>query len=401
MKIVHFDQMFHPDFGDQINILPKFQVKQGHEVYIITGKNNVVHPRFINFADNTNMDEKDRNFELSTGVKLIRIDIKRFISGRAIYKRGHKKIVDSLKPDILFCHFNDTVVGMYYTMLSSKLNYPVIFDSHMLEMASVNPLNKAFRRFYRLIMTPVIKNNGLKVIRTQDDDYVNRHLGIPKELTPFISFGTDTSIFKPNINVKSKFRKDKNIAADDLVVVYTGKFTEGKGGKILAEVFKNRFNSKRKIVLIAVGNTKSEYEKEVEDIFNKSENRILRFPTQKYIELPKFYQASDLCLFPKQCSLSFYDAQACGLPVIAEDNNINVDRLSHDNGLVYEQNNVEDLKKKIMQIANMDKDEYDRLSQNAYKFVKDSYDYKDIAEKYTKILIEEYNRFHGKEGWNK
>lgn len=31
MRIVHLDQMFHPDFGDQINILPKYQVKQGHE----------------------------------------------------------------------------------------------------------------------------------------------------------------------------------------------------------------------------------------------------------------------------------------------------------------------------------------------------------------------------------
>lgn len=162
MRIVHFDQMFHPEFGDQINILPKFQVKQGHEVFIITGKNDVPHPRFQGFADLSNMDEKDKAFETATGVKIIRIDINRFISGRAIYKSGHRKIVDNLKPDILFCHFNDTVIGMYYIFNHKKLDYPVVFDSHMLEMASKNPLNKAFRILYKLFITPIIKKINLK-----------------------------------------------------------------------------------------------------------------------------------------------------------------------------------------------------------------------------------------------
>ena len=135
MRIVHFDQMFHPEFGYQINILPKFQVMQGHEVYIVTGKADVPHPNFVDFADNEDMDNKDRLFEEQTGVRIVRIDIKRFISGRAIYKRGYRKIVDDLKPDVLFCHFNDTVVGIHYTLISNRLDYPVVFDSHMLEMA--------------------------------------------------------------------------------------------------------------------------------------------------------------------------------------------------------------------------------------------------------------------------
>lgn len=394
MRIIHFDQMFHPEFGDQINILPKYQVKQGHEVYIITGKNDVPHPRFKSFADLNNMDEKDEKFELDTGVKIIRIDIKRFISGRAIYKRGHKEIVDNLKPDILFCHFNDTLIGMYYTFINKKLKYPVVFDSHMLEMASKNPLNKAFRTFYKLSLTPIIEKNNIKVIRTQDDDYVNKHLGISEKLTPFISFGSDTSIFYPNEEVKKEFRKEHGIRNNDFVIVYAGKFSEGKGGKILANAFKQKFGINRNVILIAVGNTTTAYEKEVEEIFSISNNRIIRFSTQKYTELPKFYQSADLCVFAKQCSLSFYDAQACGLPVIAEDNNINIDRLNHNNGLVYKTNDVDDLRAKIIKIASMNTKEYNEISKNAYEFVKENYDYKDIAQEYTKVLVEEYKRFH-------
>lgn len=397
MRIIHFDQMFHPEFGDQINILPKFQVKQGHEVFIVTGKSDVPHPRFVDFADNTNMDEKDKIFEEMTGVKIIRIDILRFISGRAIYKKGFNKIVDQLKPDILFCHFNDTVVGMYYTLKSNKLKYPVIFDSHMLDMAAKNKFKKVFRLFYKMFMTPIIKKNNLIVIRTQDNDYVNKELGVPNNLTPFVSFGSDTTIFKPNPIVREKFRKKYKINDNDFVVLYTGKLNEEKGAKLLAKVFEEEFKSNRKLTLVVVGNASEEYEKELEIIFSKSKNCIIRFPTQKYIDLPKFYQMADVCVFPKQCSLSFYDAQACGLPVIAEDNSINKERLSFKNGLLYKENSIDDLKSKIEYLANLDRDQIENYKTNSVNYIKKDYDYLKITQQYEQIIQKEYNRFYLKD----
>ncbi|MBU5427912.1 glycosyltransferase [Tissierella pigra] len=400
MRIVHLDQMFHPEFGDQINILPKYQVKQGHEVYIVTGKSDVSHPRFINFADNSNMDEKDKCYEEKTGVKVIRIDVKKFISGRAIYKRGYKKIIDKLNPDILFCHFNDTIVGMYYTWISNRLNYPVVFDSHMLEMASKNPLNKAFRFFYRMFLTPKIIKNNLIVIRTQDDPYVEKCLGIPLSQAPFISFGTDTDLFKPNNEVRKTFREENDILEDDFVIVYTGKLDESKNGKFLAEAFKDKFyiTENNSVVLLVVGNTSGEYGKEVEEIFHQSKNKIIRFPTQRYVDLPQFYQAADLAVFPKQCSLSFYDVQACGLPVVAEDNSINIERCSHGNGFTFKDDDINDLKGQIKKCIDMNSNEYQMLRSNSYNYIKENYDYKYIARLYTEVLEREYKKY--KEGEN-
>lgn len=394
LRIVHFDQMFHPEFGDQINVLPKFQVKQGHEVYIVTGKNDVPHPRFKKFADISNIEDKDRVYEETTGVKIIRIDIRNFVSGRAVYSWGYKKKVDSLNPDILFVHFNDTLVGMHFTLISKQLNYPIVLDSHMLEMASVNRFNKLFRQFYKKVITPIIIKNELKVIKTQEDDYVNNHLGIPHELTPHISFGSDTSLFYPSQKIRDEFRKKHQISPDDFVVIYTGKLSEDKGGKILAEAFSKKYKVRRKVVLIVVGNANSSYEKEVEKLFKKSENRIIRFPTQKYIDLPKFYQAADLSIFPKQSSLSFYDAQATGLPVILEDNNLNITRIKYYNGLVFESGNPLDLRRKIIEIAEMPKNGYNTMSRNAFCNIVNNYDYEKIAQDYTDLMINEYDRFH-------
>lgn len=393
MRIVHFDQMFHPDFGDQINVLPKYQVIQGHEVYIVTGKSDVPHPRFKGFADNSNMDEKDMRYENETGIKIIRIDIKKFVSGRAVFKKGYTKIIDRLNPDILFCHFNDTLVGMHYTWISNKLKYPIIFDTHMLEMASKNRFNKLFRFFYKTFITPKIKKNKLKVIKTQDDNYINDKLGIPHNLSPFISFGSDTTLFYPDLQVREKFRERNGILESDFVVVYTGKLTESKGGKLLAEAFLEKIERVNNVVLVVVGNSEGEYGKEVDSLFSKSRNRILRFPTQKYIDLPQFYQMADLCVFPKQCSLSFYDAQACGLPVVAEDNNINIDRLSHNNGLVFRENESIDLRRMIITINLMSDKSYKTMSENAFKFIKNNYSYEDIANQYTKLMKKEVARY--------
>ncbi|PGX10514.1 glycosyltransferase family 4 protein [Bacillus sp. AFS033286] len=398
MKIVHIEDFFHPDAGYQINILPKYQVKQGHEVAIITSEIEKVPEGLTNFFGKDNIEECDKKYMEKTGVKIYRLPIYKFVSGRAIFKLGLEKFVNALNPDILYVHGNDTAVGILYSLKAHKLSYPVVFDSHMLDMASKNPFNKIFRLFYKKFITPIIKKEGLIVIRTQDDDYVERCLGIPILQSPWISVGSDTMQFSSNKINRTKFREEYNISENEFIVVYTGKLDPSKGGKFLAEVFKEKFDlpNGKEVVLVVVGNsTSDDYGKEMDGIFNSSENRILRFPTQKYMELAKFYQLGDLSVFPKQCSLSFYDAQACGLPVVSEDNNINVERLKYNNGCNFIAGNLVDFREKIISFAEMDPEKYNEVSRNAVVYVQRNYDYEEIAMKYTDVLqnvIDNYSK---------
>ena len=45
--------------------------------------------------------------------------------------------------------------------------------------------------------------------------------------------------------------------------------------------------------------------------------------------------------------------QACGLPVVFENNNINIDRASHHNGMTFLAGDVDDFRKKILYFAEM------------------------------------------------
>ncbi len=398
MRIVHIEDFFHPDAGYQINILPKYQVKQGHEVSIITSEIEKVPEGLTNFFGKDNIDKRDKEYTEKTGVKIYRLPIYKFLSGRAIFKLGLGKFVDTLNPDILYVHGNDTAVGILYSLKAKKLSYPIIFDSHMLDMASKNKFNKLFRFLYKNIITPIIKKEKLVVIRTQDDDYVEKCLGIPLLQAPWISVGSDTMQFSSNKRKKTQWREAYNISDNEFTVVYTGKLDLSKGGKFLAEGFKEKFNlsNGKEVVLVVVGNsTTDDYGKEMDAIFESSENRILRFPTQKYMDLAKFYQLGDLSVFPRQCSLSFYDAQACGLPVVSEDNNINVERLRYNNGYNFVEGDLLDFRKKVIDFAEMAPEKYDEVAKNAVSYVQKNYNYEEIAMKYTDILqkvIDDYSK---------
>lgn len=388
MKIVHIEDYFHPDAGYQINILPKYLSKFGHSQTIITSEMKKIPEELTSFFGKTNIDERDRVYEKENGVKIIRLPLITFLSGRAVFGLGLEYKLKKLKPDVIYVHGNDTLTGIRVILLRQLFSCRIVTDSHMLEMASKNKFNELFRNWYKLFITPIIKKNNIPVIRTQDDMYVEKCLGIPIKRAPWISYGSDVLLFHKDEKKKNNFRKKYNIENEALVIVYAGKLDESKGGLLLADAFKHRFEE-REVVLIVVGNTIGEYGDKVEETFEQSENRIIRFPTQKYIDLAKFYQVADICVFAKQCSLSFYDAQACGLPVIAEDNNINKDRCSHDNGWVFKQGDKNDLRKTIITVSKMDSAVFSTYVHNAERFIRDNYNYETKAREYEQLLVGE------------
>lgn len=394
MRIVHVDETFHPAFGYQANPLAKFQSKQGNEVIIVTPTKEYLYPVYKEFGDDgSNLTDQDEVYTKSTDVKIVRVPAKGYFMRRLVYDRKIFKVVDDLKPDVVFVHCVETLTSMRFLLRSKK--YPMMFDSHMLSMASNNRFVKMYESVFRMIFTRIIIKNNYDVIRTQDDEYVNSRLGIPKEQTPFISFGTDTILFSPDNRIREEFRKEYSIKPEEFVVVYTGKLTEAKGGMLLAETFKNKFS--KKVTLVCVGTPpNNDYGKEVQRILNQSENKVVMFPTQNYMDLAKFYQMADLSVFPKQCSMSFYDAQSCGIPVLSEDNNINVDRCNHKNGFNFKAGSVQDFRDKIEMILSLPKSEIDLYRSNSREFVLDGYDYADIAMEYTKYLKRAVDRFKGR-----
>lgn len=391
MKIVHIEDFFHPDAGYQVNILGKYLSQMGHDVCIITAELDKIPDYLTDFFGKDDIDERDARFRDTYGVRIKRIPLRGYISGRAIYDNKVFSEIEVEKPDILYVHGCDTYIGIQILRRAGKMKYKIITDTHMLDAASQNPLRGIFRKYYKLFVTPYITKYKIPVIRVVDSDYVKKRLGIPLSQCPLISFGTDTLLFHPDEMNRLRFLKENNIPEDAFTICYAGKLDEAKGGKILAQALQKKFTFDKKIVCIIAGNSSGVYGVEVEEIFNTSENKIIRLPTQRYEDLALIYQASDLCVFPRACSLSFFDVQACGVPVISEDMDINQKRCDHGNGLNFKHDSIEDLRNCIQTFLNLSQEEQQRMKQNSSAYIRKNFDYSEILKDYTKLFDKTIN----------
>ncbi len=398
MNFVHIEDFFHPDAGYQVNLLTKLQLNQGHSVTIVTSELEKFPSWLIAFFGKDDIQRKDAAFTERTGVKVVRVPLLGFYSGRSIYKRSIFRRVDRLDPDVLFIHGEDTLIAMEYLLRVRRLRFPIVFDCHMLEMASENRFKEMFRFCYRKYFTPIIIKHHIPLIRVVDSDYVQKCLGIPLERTELLSFGTDTQYFSPNKDARKAFRNAHGIDDEAFVVLYAGKLDNSKGGMFLAETIKAKLTPSRvsNITFVVVGNTADEYGAAVEQLFAGSENRIIRFGTQSYPDLASFYQAADIAIYPKQCSLSFFEAQSCGLPVLFEANEINNQRAAWGGAIAFKAGDMDDFRSKILYLEGMPAKEFDKLAENGRRYVLENYNYAPIAQKFTDVMIAAHTQFHKK-----
>jgi glycosyltransferase involved in cell wall biosynthesis len=390
MKIVHVEDFFHPDAGYQVNLLGRLQVGQGHQVTVVTAELDKTPPSLTDFFGTEDIPSKDLQFERETGVKVRRVPQFGYLSGRAIFRPWRLlRTVAEQQPDVVFLHCESTCGTMFFVCLARWLNYPLVIDSHMLEVASHNRWRDQFRLFYRIVITPIILRRKIPVIRLVDSDFVWKHLGIPLERTDLLSFGTDTSYFRPDPQVRASMRSRYGLTEDTFLVLYAGKLDKSKGGRFLADSLARKIAipGGRPIAFMVIGNASGAYGEQLEAVFASSENTIIRIPTQRYFDTVQYYQAADLAVFPAQSSLSFFEVQSCGLPVLFEENEINSMRAKWDTAaFTFHRGDTEDLRAKIVAMADLPGPEYGELRSKCRNLIVSTYNYVPIAAKFTKVL---------------
>lgn len=387
MRIVHVEEFFHPDAGYQVNLLSRLQAREGHEVIVVAAELERMPDFLTGFFGRDQISERDKAFEGSTGVEIVRLPLLGYFSGRAIFRPSLFKRVGNMQPDVVFVHGIDTLTGILFIWLSRWLRYPVVFDCHMLEMASMNRFRKVFRRFFSRFVAPVVLRNRLPVIRVVDSDYVQKCLGIPLNRTELLSLGTDTSLFQPDEERRRSVKRNLGVEEKAFLVVYAGKLDETKGGRFLAQSIRSSLSGGgRPVRFLIIGTADGAYGEELEALFRQSENGIIRLPTQRYMDLPQFYQAADLVVFPRQCSLSFFDAQACGCPVLFEANEVNARRVSNENAFLFRSGDASDFRAKIEWLSSLDDSVLSRVRAQAREYVLSCYDFVPTAKECTNLL---------------
>ena len=152
-------------------------------------------------------------------------------------------------------------------------------------------------------------------------------------------------MFKPAADQSEmeSFKKSLGFTKDDFVVLYTGRFTNGKNPLLLARAIDKLQKSGYhtiKGLYVGSGDQKAEIQSCIA-------STMVEFVP--YFELYKYYQIADIGVWPAQESTSMLDAAATGIPIIVN-NTIHAKERYEGNGLTYELGNVDDLASKILKL---------------------------------------------------
>jgi len=356
MKIVIISEWFSENMGYAENYLPKALGKLGHEVHLITSdlqiygtskEYNRIYEKYLGPAQVPQGVFSKVNFTLHRNAHSI---------DKGIKILGLEKKLKEIQPDIVYCFGIDDWITNEIVKLKNKFSYKVFCESriHKSIFTPPNTFSQKIRQ-WRVIL------NGRKLAKKIDKYYpvapdvmevITKYFGVPNEKCELSSLAVETDIFHPLLNASEieKFRNKLGYSDDDIVCLYTGRFTDSKGPLILAKAInhlQNNGHARFKGLFVGQGDDNCVFL-----IKNSKGCQIHSFVGAE--QLAKFYQSFDIGVWPLEESTSQLDAVACGMPVIV--NNTVEDKLRFEgNGLQFKKNDFIDLAEKILSIQEKQK----------------------------------------------
>ncbi|NOU19896.1 MAG: glycosyltransferase family 4 protein [Bacteroidales bacterium] len=398
MKIVILSIWYSDKMGYIENCLPKALAKLGHEVHVITSTAQV-------YYDEPNYDkiyklylgdriQKEGTCELD-GFMLHRLPFGTI--QKKIYLKSIRKKLKEINPDIVqtFDAFSFlTLQGAYYKLF---FKYKFFTANHI--VASVFPLYKKdtstlihkisfyFTRTLPGKMISFITSRCYPATVDALEIAINFY-GIPKNKAKLACLGVDTDYFHPSslnaesLSEKVKRKDDLGFSGNELLCIYTGRFTEGKNPLCLAKAIDKlvELNEPFKAIFLGDG-------PQLNEIKSLKGCYIHKFVP--YHELPDYYRIADIGIWPRQESTSMIDATACGLPIIIS-NLVKATERIEGNGLTYIENDVDDLVRVLMKMK--DEEIRNRFSRFGVEKIREKYSWDIIA----KDRVRDYQSFLNK-----
>lgn len=390
MKILHVLDYIQPKLGYQETFLVKEQMKAGHEVRVITSDRYFPYPNYQQsvYPILGSRYLKPGKHE-EEGIEIVRLPAYFEIFTRVCLK-GMEKTVAEFKPDVVHGHFTASLTCVRLARLKKKLKYRLVLDDHMhYSIIQQNHwLKVIFYWLFRLLFSKTLLKNvdHFTAITDETRRLMDEYYGIPKEKIEVVELGADTDRFTFRSEERFRLRKGWGLGPEDIVMTYTGKIITDKGPHILLSAAIPLMKNNAHLQLLFVGNGKKEYIEEMKSKIaeNKLQDQVIWQEMVQNKDLPAYYSASDIGVWPLQESLSVIEAASCKLPVIAKDSDVTAKRISNNNGLSYKEGESDDLRKKLEILIN-DPQMRKEMGERGRDLVEREFSWKVISERFVEL----------------
>jgi glycosyltransferase involved in cell wall biosynthesis len=350
MKIAVVSAFYSEGMGYVENCLPRALAALGHEVHVIASTYNVygnspdyvaTYQSFLGPAD-----QGVRSFAVD-GYTVHRL-ASRLIQGY-VWMQGLAEQVRRLSPQVVHCTEIGSLQCFALAAVRPFLGFKLFTETHQ-HLSVVKPhllrdgawLKKMAYGLTRTLPTRLASAAVERCYAIAPDcvDVATRFYGVPARKIKLQSLGTDTLLFKPasspeEVRRRQATRTRLGFVDDDIVCVYTGRFSNDKNPLALAQAVQRLAAEGARCKSVFVG------EGPQKDAIAGCKGSTL-LPFMRHSELADLYRAADIAVWPRQESMSMLDAAASGLPLIVSDKMGESERVA-GNGEVYRENDVEDL----------------------------------------------------------
>lgn len=393
MKIVHLVDYFMPQLGYQECLLAKYHAKK-HVVTILTSDKYYPFPNYKesyqkmmgNRQQKTGEEEKN-NYKINRLKSYFEIP-----SSTLILYKGILKELKKIKPDIIICHglIKPTI---FWACLYKRQNPQCrLIGDHHEAIYNTNLKDSFLKRVYLLLwkffLKPRILRYADKLIATGPDekDFAVKHLFGEKnaDKIEIISLGADEEKFFIDEKKRNKMRKSFRLKDDDVLILNAGKLNQSKKSLELLEVFEKIHQVNPNTYLMFVGGGDENYLQKMRD-FIKTKQLNKNVFLQSFIpndKLPDYLNLADIGCWPGSRSNVFWEALACGLPLILEKRAYTEELISNDNGQQVE--NLLDLENTLRDFV-VDKNLRKKMSQNSKELFQKKFSYTKLSEEFLSV----------------
>jgi glycosyltransferase involved in cell wall biosynthesis len=356
MKIVFVTNWYSENMGYSENILPKAMAHLGHEVHVISSTAQVYYSG--KFYSQTYQPFLGPPI-VGSGSKNIGNHVLHRLPFRDSYGiviEGLAQKIEALRPDIVQTFDIDQNVYVL-AKAQPKISYRLFTEMHLHASVFPNFRNRSLltrlKWYWQLgrFLKVINERTVLCYPIAEDCAEIARVIyHVPDEKIVIQSLGTDTQLFRPPASPedfadREKLRKSLGFSPSDIVCMYTGRITSDKGPSILAQAMANlhaRGETTFKALFMGIG------EREEMDSIRRISGCTIR-DFVPAMELPRYYRATDIAVWPLQESTSQLDAISCGLPLIVNDT-VTVRQRVEGNGLFYKMGDANDLADQILKL---------------------------------------------------
>ena len=394
MKIVHVMPWYMPKMGYQENYLPLEQKKLGHDIEIITADRYYPFPSFEKTVGHILGNRViGSGIFFDNEIKIHRLPIQFEIKSYSQFLlKGLKEKLRELKPDIIHAHGVFTPSTLQTIFYIRKSNYQLVIDDHCHDnnFNQNSILIKTYLEVVKLFYKVYGKNiSHFLPVTYSSKNIIQSILQIPEKNITLLHLGVDANVFKKSKELRKNCRKELNIKDNEVLFISTGKFTQNKDIDILIEAFKNIAKIYSNTKLLLVGNGPAEYMKYLTDLIDdlSIKEKVIFHDFVINTDLPKFYNAADIGIWPGDHTITAIEATATGLPVIIPSYNAAYSILfNNKSALGFERASINSLFEKISMFI-QDKKIRENISTNALRLVETELSWEKIARKSIEIYL--------------